>query len=96
MAKKNKDRISFVEDGMHYMQCEICGSYVQGVSNEAESVTCSRCVLFLITSIESKDVFPQTPQDEFVKKFGKVYLDIFIVIILLSKDLLLTLRILII
>jgi|ETNvirnome_6_100_1030635.scaffolds.fasta_scaffold02227_10 hypothetical protein len=55
MAKKNKDRISFVEDGMHYMQCEICGSYVQGVSNEAESVTCSRCVLFLITSIESKE-----------------------------------------
>jgi len=44
---KNKKEISnsFSEEGIRYIQCTSCGTYVENVSTRAISAVCSRCTI---------------------------------------------------
>ena len=44
MVKKNKEYMSFHEDGKRYMQCKHCKSEYVSVSENIVAVTCSTCV----------------------------------------------------
>ena len=44
MVKKNKEYMSFHEDGKRFMQCKHCLSEYVQTSEDAVAVTCSRCV----------------------------------------------------
>jgi len=80
MANKNTIQSSFIEDGIRYMQCSNCGSYVSNISNLTTSVLCSRCF-----SIRHNKMFPEKEEKknkkplgwhwmkEFVDKDGNVY-----------------------
>ena len=45
MAKKEQEYNSFVEEGIRYMQCSNCGSYVENIAEKLKSVLCYRCTL---------------------------------------------------
>ena len=86
MVKKNKEYMSFHEDGKRFMQCKVCKSdYVQ-TSDDAVAVTCSRCVTRITVSQMSLEDFFQSMKikktgrpagwhwmNEFVDKKGNVY-----------------------
>ena len=86
MVKKNKEYMSFYEDGKRYMQCKHCLSEYVSVSENIVAVTCSRCVTRITTSqMTLEDFFPSMKikktgrpagwhwMKEFVDKDGKVY-----------------------
>ncbi len=87
MVKKNKEYMSFYEDGKRYMQCKVCQSeYVQTGENTV-AVTCSMCVQRIcisqmsleemIPSLRIKKKTGRPPgwhfMNEFVDKKGNVF-----------------------
>jgi len=87
MVKKNKEYMSFHEDGKRYMQCKHCQSEYVQTSEDAVAVTCSRCVTIITTSQMSlEDFYPSWKKkkstgrpagwhfmNEFVDKDGNVF-----------------------
>ena len=86
MVKKNKEYMSFHEDGKRYMQCKVCQSEYVQTGEDAVAVTCSRCVTRITTSqMTLEDFYPSMKikktgrpagwhwMKEFVDKDGKVY-----------------------
>ena len=68
MVKKNKEYMSFHEDGKRYMQCKHCLSEYVSVSENIVAVTCSRCVTRITTSqMTLEDFFPSMK----IKKTGR-------------------------
>jgi len=81
MAKKKKEKyLSFIENGIRYLQCKKCGRY-QSVSNKKIiSTICSSCTNSMIPIEESKPKYVSTGRPagwhwmkEFVDKAGKVF-----------------------
>ena len=68
MVKKNKEYMSFHEDGKRYMQCKHCLSEYVSVSKNIVAVTCSRCVTRITTSqMTLEDFYPSMK----IKKTGR-------------------------
>tara|TARA_R110000824_G_scaffold345771_2_gene532468 strand:- start:5568 stop:6002 length:435 start_codon:yes stop_codon:yes gene_type:complete len=46
MAKKKRQQyFSFIEDGVRYMECSVCGKSVRNVSESAISILCASCLM---------------------------------------------------
>ena len=86
MVKKNKEYMSFHEDGKRYMQCKHCLSEYVSVSENIVAVTCSSCVTRITTSqMTLEDFYPSMKikktgrpagwhwMNEFVDKKGNVF-----------------------
>ena len=86
MVKKNKEYMSFHEDGKRYMQCKHCQSEYVQTSKDAVAVTCSSCVTRITTSqMTLEDFYPSMKikktgrppgwhfMNEFVDKKGNVF-----------------------
>ena len=86
MVKKNKEYISFHEDGKRYMQCKHCQSEYVQTGEDVVAVTCSSCVTRITTSqMTLEDFFPSWKKkktgrppgwhfmNEFVDKKGNVF-----------------------
>ena len=68
MVKKNKEYMSFHEDGKRYMQCKHCLSEYVSVSENIVAVTCSSCVARITTSqMTLEDFYPSMK----IKKTGR-------------------------
>ena len=68
MVKKNKEYMSFYEDGKRYMQCKVCQSEYVQTGEDTVAVTCSSCVTRITTSQMSlEDFFPSMK----IKKTGR-------------------------
>ena len=68
MVKKNKEYMSFHEDGKRYMQCKHCLSEYVSVSENIVAATCSRCVTRITTSqMTLEDFYPSMK----IKKTGR-------------------------
>ena len=68
MVKKNKEYMSFHEDGKRYMQCKHCLSEYVSVSENIVAVTCSDCVTRITTSqMTLEDFYPSMK----IKKTGR-------------------------
>ena len=68
MVKKNKEYMSFHEDGKRYMQCKHCLSEYVSVSENIVAVTCSSCVTRITTSqMTLEDFYPSWK----IKKTGR-------------------------
>jgi len=68
MIKKNKEYMSFYEDGKRYMQCKVCQSEYVSTSKDAVAVTCSSCVVRITTSqMTLEDFYPSMK----IKKTGR-------------------------
>ena len=81
MAKKKKEKyISFIENGIRYLQCKRCSRY-QAVSDKKIVATiCSSCISSMIPLEESKPKYVSTGRPagwhwmkEFVDKDGNVF-----------------------
>ena len=86
MVKKNKEYMSFYEDGKRYMQCKVCQSEYVQTGGDAVAVTCSTCVTRITTSqMTLEDFYPSMKikktgrppgwhfMNEFVDKDGNVF-----------------------
>jgi len=81
MAKKEQEYNSFVEEGIRYMQCSNCGSYVENISEKLKSVLCYRCTLVKALNLWNPFVKKSTNRKpkgwhwmkEFVDKDGNVF-----------------------
>ena len=86
MIKKNKEYMSFHEDGKRYMQCKVCQSEYVQTGEDAVAVTCSSCVTRITTSqMTLEDFYPSHYKKssgrppgwhfmkEFVDKKGNVF-----------------------
>ena len=86
MVKKNKEYMSFHEDGKRYMQCKVCKSEYVQTGEDAVAVTCSSCVTRITTSqMTLEDFYPSMKikktgrpagwhfMNEFVDKDGNVF-----------------------
>ena len=87
MVKKNKEYMSFYEDGKRYMQCKVCQSEYVQTGEDAVAVTCYMCVAGLcishmsleemIPSLRKKESTGRPPgwhfMNEFVDKKGNVF-----------------------
>ena len=59
MVKKNKEYMSFHENGKRYMQCKHCLSEYVSVGENIVAVTCSNCVTRITTSqMKLEDFYP--------------------------------------
>ena len=68
MVKKNKEYMSFHEDGKRYMQCKVCKSEYVQTGEDTVAVTCSRCVTRITTSqMTLEDFYPSMK----IKKTGR-------------------------
>ena len=68
MVKKNKEYMSFHEDGKRYMQCKVCQSEYVSVGENIVAVTCSTCVTRITTSqMTLEDFYPSMK----IKKTGR-------------------------
>ena len=68
MVKKNKEYMSFYEDGKRYMQCKVCQSEYVQTGEDAIAVTCSSCVTRITTSqMTLEDFYPSMK----IKKTGR-------------------------
>ena len=68
MVKKNKEYMSFYEDGKRYMQCKHCKSEYVSVSENIVAVTCPICVTRITTSqMTFEDFYPSMK----IKKTGR-------------------------
>ena len=57
MAKRKIKYHSFVEDGIRYMECSNCGSFINNIGDDAKSILCSRCFNMKYTKM-----FPEKEQ----------------------------------
>ena len=86
MVKKNKEYMSFHEDGKRYMQCKHCQSEYVQTSEDAVAVTCSMCTQRLcISQMSLEEMMPSLKKkttgrppgwhfmNEFVDKKGNVF-----------------------
>ena len=81
MAKKEQEYNSFVEEGIRYMQCSNCGSYVENISEKLKSVLCYRCTLVKALNLWNPFLKKSTNRKpkgwhwmkEFVDKDGNVF-----------------------
>jgi hypothetical protein len=87
MVKKNKEYMSFYEDGKRYMQCKVCKSEYVSVSENIVAVTCSTCVQRIcISQMSLEEMIPSLRKKvssgrpagwhfmkEFVDKKGNVF-----------------------
>ena len=87
MVKKNKEYMSFHEDGKRYMQCKVCQSEYVQTGEETVAVTCSRCVTRIcISQMSLEEMMPSLRKkvstgrppgwhfmNEFVDKKGNVF-----------------------
>ena len=87
MVKKNKEYMSFHEDGKRYMQCKVCKSEYVQTGEDTVAVTCSSCVIRITTSqMTLEDFYPSWKKQkktgrpagwhwmkEFVDKKGNVF-----------------------
>ena len=87
MVKKNKEYMSFHEDGKRYMQCKVCKSEYVSVSENIVAVTCSTCVQRIcISQMSLEEMIPSLRKKvssgrpagwhfmkEFVDKDGSVF-----------------------
>ena len=86
MVKKNKEYMSFHEDGKRYMQCKHCLSEYVQTSEDAVAVTCHRCVARIcISQMSLEEMMPSLKikktgrppgwhwMSEFVDKKGNVF-----------------------
>ena len=86
MVKKNKEYMSFYEDGKRYMQCKVCKSEYVQTGEDTVAVTCSMCTQRLCLSHMSleemvpslkKKITGRPPgwhfMNEFVDKKGNVF-----------------------
>ena len=87
MVKKNKEYMSFYEDGKRYMQCKVCKSEYVSVSENIVAVTCSTCVQRIcISQMSLEEMIPSLRKKvssgrpagwhfmkEFVDKDGSVF-----------------------
>ena len=87
MVKKNKEYMSFHEDGKRYMQCKHCKSEYVSVSENIVAVTCSTCVQRIcISQMSLEEMIPSLRKkkttgrpagwhfmNEFVDKDGNVF-----------------------
>ncbi len=87
MVKKNKEYMSFHEDGKRYMQCKHCKSEYVSVSENIVAVTCSTCVQRIcISQMSLEEMMPSLRvkkktgrpagwhwMKEFVDKKGNVF-----------------------
>ena len=87
MVKKNKEYMSFHEDGKRYMQCKHCKSEYVSVSENIVAVTCSTCVQRIcISQMSLEEMIPSLRKkvttgrpagwhfmNEFVDKKGNVF-----------------------
>ena len=87
MVKKNKEYMSFYEDGKRYMQCKHCKSEYVSVSENIVAVTCSTCVQRIcISQMSLEEMIPSLRKkvstgrppgwhfmNEFVDKKGNVF-----------------------
>ena len=68
MVKKNKEYMSFHEDGKRYMQCKVCQSEYVQTGEDTVAVTCSTCVTRITTSqMTLEDFYPSMK----IKKTGR-------------------------
>ena len=68
MVKKNKEYMSFHEDGKRYMQCKHCLSEYVQTGEDTVAVTCSSCVTRITTSqMTLEDFYPSMK----IKKTGR-------------------------
>ena len=68
MVKKNKEYMSFHEDGKRYMQCKVCQSEYVQTGEDAVAITCSNCVTRITTSqMTLEDFYPSMN----IKKTGR-------------------------
>ena len=68
MVKKNKEYMSFYEDGKRYMQCKHCKSEYVSVGENIVAVTCPICVTRITTSqMTLEDFYPSMK----IKKTGR-------------------------
>ncbi len=87
MVKKNKEYMSFYEDGKRYMQCKVCQSEYVQTGEDTVAVTCWRCVQRICASQMSlEEMMPSLRKkvssgrppgwhfmNEFVDKKGNVF-----------------------
>ena len=87
MIKKNKDYMSFHEDGKRYMQCKVCQSEYVQTGEDTVAVTCSTCVQRIcISQMSLEEMIPSLKKkvstgrppgwhfmNEFVDKKGNVF-----------------------
>ena len=86
MVKKNKEYMSFHEDGKRYMQCKVCQSEYVQTGEDSVAVTCSMCTQRLCLSHMSlEEMMPSLKKKttgrppgwhfmkEFVDKKGNVF-----------------------
>ena len=87
MVKKNKEYMSFYEDGKRYMQCKHCRSEYVRTSEGVVATTCSKCVTRITTGLMTiEDFYPSWKKQkktgrpagwhwmaEFVDKDGNVF-----------------------
>jgi len=82
MAKKKQKYHSFYENGIRYMECSICGTFEEKISNSTKLVVCSDCLmkqtLNLWNPMESTIKGPKKAKGwhwmkEFVDSDGNVY-----------------------
>ena len=87
MVKKNKEYMSFHEDGKRYMQCKVCQSEYVQIGEDAVAVTCSTCVQRIcISQMSLEEMMPSLRKkvttgrppgwhfmNEFVDKKGNVF-----------------------
>ena len=87
MVKKNKEYMSFHEDGKRYMQCKHCKSEYVETSEDSVAVTCWKCVQLICSSQMSlEEMMPSLRKkvstgrpagwhfmNEFVDKDGNVF-----------------------
>ena len=86
MVKKNKEYMSFHEDGKRYMQCKVCKSEYVQTGETTVAVTCSMCTQRLcISQMPLEEMIPSLKKkitgrppgwhfmNEFVDKKGNVF-----------------------
>ena len=87
MVKKNKEYMSFYEDGKRYMQCKVCQSEYVQTGEDTVAVTCSTCVQRIcISQMSLEEMMPSLRKKvssgrpagwhfmkEFVDKKGNVF-----------------------
>ena len=86
MVKKNKEYMSFHEDGKRYMQCKVCQSEYVQTGEDTVAVTCSSCVARIcISQMSLEEMMPSLKKkttgrppgwhfmNEFVDKKGNVF-----------------------
>ena len=64
--KKIEDCITFIEEGVRYMQCHMCGDFVSKVSETVNSIICSKCIMRKCLALWN----PITPQNKNKKPAG--------------------------